>query len=63
MPSKPQRIQRRRVKGWRMPDGAISVTRPGLFGNPFRGERAVEAYREWLLRESSAAGLVAKIFG
>lgn len=32
----PRRIQRRRVKGWRMPDGAKSVTRPGRWGNPFR---------------------------
>lgn len=32
----PLRIQRKRTKGWRMPDGAVSVTRPGRFGNPFR---------------------------
>jgi hypothetical protein len=31
----PRRIQRRRVKGWRMPSGAISVSRPGRWGNPF----------------------------
>lgn len=31
----PRRIQRRRVKGWRMPPGAINCTRPGPFGNPF----------------------------
>lgn len=31
----PKRIQRKRTKGWRMPLGAISVTRPGVFGNPF----------------------------
>src|SRR5947207_111781 len=31
----PQRIQRRRTKGWRMPAGAVSVTRPGPWGNPF----------------------------
>lgn len=33
---KPQRIQRRRAKGWRMPDGAVYVGRPGGWGNPFR---------------------------
>ncbi len=31
----PQRIQRRRTKGWRMPPNTVSVTRPGIFGNPF----------------------------
>lgn len=31
----PVRIQRRRVKGWRMPENTVSVTRPGPFGNPF----------------------------
>lgn len=33
--SVPKRIQRRRTKGWRMPEGAVSVTRPGKWGNPF----------------------------
>jgi len=32
----PKRIRRMRTRGWRMPTGAISVTRPGKFGNPFR---------------------------
>jgi hypothetical protein len=32
----PQRIQRRRVKGWRLPANAVSVTRPGRYGNPFK---------------------------
>lgn len=31
----PRRIQRSRAKGWRMPDGAVYVGRPGRFGNPF----------------------------
>lgn len=31
----PQRIQRRRSKGWRMPEGAIYVGRPSRWGNPF----------------------------
>ena len=33
--STPQRIQRRRIKGWRMPEGAIYVGRPSKWGNPF----------------------------
>ena len=32
----PTRIQRRRTKGWKMPENAVSVTRPGFFGNPFK---------------------------
>jgi Domain of unknown function (DUF4326) len=31
----PQRIQRKRLKGWRLPAHAVSVTRPGRWGNPF----------------------------
>jgi hypothetical protein len=29
----PIRIQRRRTKGWRMPEGAIYVGRPTMWGN------------------------------
>lgn len=32
----PARIQRKRTKGWRMPEGAIYVGRPTVFGNPFQ---------------------------
>lgn len=32
----PKRIQRQRTKGWRMPEGAVYVGRPTIFGNPFR---------------------------
>lgn len=31
----PRRIQRRRTAGWKLPEGAICVTRPGKWGNPF----------------------------
>lgn len=31
----PIRIQRKRVKGWKMPPNTVSVTRPGKWGNPF----------------------------
>lgn len=31
----PQRIQRQRTAGWRMPAGAVYVGRPGRWGNPF----------------------------
>lgn len=38
---KPKRIQRKRTKGWRMPEGAVYVGRPTKWGNPFD-------WREWL---------------
>jgi len=31
----PNRIQRKRTKGWKMPDGAVYVGRPTRFGNNF----------------------------
>lgn len=31
----PKRIQRKRIKGWRMPEGAVYVGRGSKFGNPF----------------------------
>lgn len=33
---KPQRIQRKRTKGWKMPINTVMVGRPSKFGNPFR---------------------------
>lgn len=60
----PERIRLRRAKGWRKPDGAITVARPSVWGNPFRlggtvrGDDDVEVtldrdtmialYRRWL---------------
>lgn len=57
--SAPQRIQLRRTKGWRKPDGAVIVSRPSKWGNifvvgepspwadhaPLDRAGAVEAYR------------------
>lgn len=31
----PQRIQRKRTKGWKMPDNAVYVGRGSKWGNPF----------------------------
>ncbi|WP_049871580.1 DUF4326 domain-containing protein [Catenulispora acidiphila] len=35
MPELPRRIQLSRQKGWRKPEGAVVVSRPGPWGNPF----------------------------
>lgn len=64
MTEKPIRIQRKRTKGWKMPENTVSVSRPGPFGNPFtatgcrkagyKGDdseiahRCAEAFRLWL---------------
>ncbi len=33
---KPKRIQLKRTKGWRKPEGCVVVSRPTKWGNPFR---------------------------
>ena len=37
----PERIQLRRTRGWRKPEGAIVVARPTKWGNPWRVGDAV----------------------
>ena len=32
----PQRLQRRRTKGWRKPPNTVCIGRPGPWGNPFK---------------------------
>ncbi len=32
----PVRVQRKRVKGWRMPEGAVYVGRGSKWGNPYK---------------------------
>ena len=57
----PQRIQRRRTPGWRMPEGAVYVERPTMWGNPWSvgtlrpepllpltAEQVVRRFERWL---------------
>ncbi|HSS23875.1 MAG TPA: DUF4326 domain-containing protein [Mycobacterium sp.] len=49
----PSRVQLQRRHGWRKPAGAVVVSRPTRFGNPYPvidGDRAqaVARYRQWL---------------
>lgn len=52
----PQRIQRKRTKGWRAPEGAVYVGRGSRWGNPYRvtgattAVDAVELFRDFLRR-------------
>ena len=56
----PIRIQRKRTAGWRMPEGAVYVGRPTIWGNPWSvgtllvggavlsPTGAKEKYRDWV---------------
>jgi hypothetical protein len=41
---RPQRIQRSRKRGWRMPEGAVYVGRPTKWGNPFKATGAAASF-------------------
>ena len=48
-----KRIQRKRIKGWHMPEGCVYVGRNSKWGNPFplsnyTLEESLRRYREWL---------------
>lgn len=45
----PVRIQRKRTKGWKMPENTVSVGRPGRWGNPFKGDGAAEMFKKAFL--------------
>jgi Domain of unknown function (DUF4326) len=57
-----ERIQRRRTKGWRLPENTVYVGRPTKWGNPFRitpecdRETAIARFRAWLLDPSRTEG-------
>jgi hypothetical protein len=54
--SDPKRIQRKRTKGWRMPEGAVYVGRPTYFGNLFKiGVHTNAAYGGVLVRDHAHA--------
>ena len=57
MPSDPtmKRIQRKRTKGWTMPEGAVYVGRPSRWGNPWTVGHA----DPWTGEPMDAAGAVA----
>ncbi len=61
----PKRVQRKRTKGWRMPDRrhAVYVGRPTIWGNPFKGEGAVERYRAELLADPTAGEILQALRG
>ncbi len=46
----PERIQRKRCRGWRMPERAVYVGRPTIYGNPFR---PLFEDGRWLVRDDN----------
>jgi Domain of unknown function (DUF4326) len=63
----PQRIQRQRTRGWRMPAHTVYVGRPTPWGNPFvvgkdvaTAAEAVARYRQWLVDTAAGQALAAR---
>lgn len=53
----PKRIQRKRTKGWKMPENSVYVGRPTWWGNPFQGcgypDEQVADYKHWVMTSDS----------
>lgn len=54
----PKRIQRKRTKGWKMPENTIYVGRPTKWGNPFHVkdfgiEKSIELFRQNIMANES----------
>jgi len=63
--NKPVRVQRKRSKGWRMPENTVNVGRPSVWGNPFKVEgnnrlKAVRKFRQFMKMPQSK---IAEQFG
>lgn len=56
----PERIQLRRTAGWRKPEGAVVVSRPGRWGNPFLVSDVYASYPS--LTEAQAHVMVVQDF-
>jgi hypothetical protein len=61
-PAKPNRLQLRRTKGWRMPAHTRKVDRTTVYGNPFnrKGDDIVQLHRAWLTGQMTAAIIEAR---
>jgi len=54
---KPQRIQLKRTKGWRMPDNTVKVDRTSKWGNPFSVDDAPPSLKTKEERQGWAVGM------
>jgi hypothetical protein len=57
-PRPPRRVQLSRRSGFRLPYGVRVVSRPGRFGNPFRGPHAVAVFARFLAERDTPAGKI-----
>ena len=48
----PVRVQRKRTKGWRMPENTVYVGRPTIYGNPFEAFKT-ECCGFWDVRDDN----------
>ncbi|MFZ1975779.1 MAG: DUF4326 domain-containing protein [Candidatus Acidiferrales bacterium] len=55
----PKRIQRRRTRGWKMPEGAVYVGRPSKWGNPFHVGDGLTRHDAVLLFQYLMSGRIA----
>lgn len=53
------RVQQRRTRGWRKPEGAVCVSRPSRWGNPFTVAEHGRAEAVRLFEEALCAGALA----
>lgn len=51
----PKRIQRKRVRGWRMPPNTVYVGRPTKWGNPYSANPAKVDDLDWLANSQAEA--------
>lgn len=63
-----KRIQRKRTKGWKMPEGAVYVGRPTRWGNPFLIKKygralAIFNYRMRMINYASIGGDLSELTG
>ena len=49
----PKRIQRKRTKGWKMPENTVYVGRPTMWGNPFKLGDTVSAEQLGIIHPQS----------
>lgn len=67
--TKPRRIQRKRVKGWKMPPNTVYVGRGSVWGNPHRAPTsdavgrayAVVQFRQYCPKQSDLASAARRI--
>ena len=75
-PVGPKRIQLRRTRGWRKPEGAVIVSRPSRWANPFKIDHVWtvagwnwrvsangELFAEWLQTHQQARAKAVELFG